>query len=488
MDQSISEQALDDLLSVIRRVKQTDQDQPPSTEKKRSSARNLVHYRAFRSEDISAMQERLGRLGLSRFARAEGHVLFSLRQVEKILKIMLGEESDTGTMDGPTYNEALRQLAENTRRLLGDRPERRRMMIMVTLPSEAATDPEVTDTLVSNGMNCARINCAHDDPEAWERMIQNARKAAEKQGRSLRIAMDLGGPKIRTSDIRSDLTDKKGRPFLLIRKGDEVILTGEDIQTDNKRHVIPMTLPEILPYIASGERVFFDDGKIEGIVRGAGSEGVYLEITKALPGGSKLRADKGINLPDSELRIGGLTAKDREDFAFVARHADIVNFSFVNTPADLDELYKLVDRHNAHKLGIILKIETKRAYNNLASLLLHTMQRENPFGVMIARGDLAIEAGWENMGYIQREILRTCTAAHLPIIWATQVLENLAKRGIPARSEMTDIAQSLKAECVMLNKGPFINEALQFLDQFLIRGEMFQQKNKSMLPSLHELI
>ena len=110
---------------------------------------------------------------------------------------------------------------------------------------------------------------------------------------------------------------------------------------------------------------------------------------------------------------------------------------------------------NANDIGIILKIETQAGFKNLPGILLAAMQ-SYPIGVMIARGDLAIEGGWQNLAGMQEEIMSLCAAAHIPIVWATQVLETLSKKGIPSRAEITDAAMAQQAECVMLNKGPHI--------------------------------
>jgi len=109
-----------------------------------------------------------------------------------------------------------------------------------------------------------------------------------------------------------------------------------------------------------------------------------------------------------------------------------------------------------------------------------------PIGVMIARGDLAIETGWKNFASIQEEILRICEAAHIPDVWATQVLESLAKKGVPTRSEITDAAMSQRAECVMLNKGVYINKAVKMLDKILRRMQHFQKKKETILPKLSD--
>jgi pyruvate kinase len=103
---------------------------------------------------------------------------------------------------------------------------------------------------------------------------------------------------------------------------------------------------------------------------------------------------------------------------------------------------------------------------------------------MIARGDLAIETGWKNFASIQEEILRICEAAHVPDVWATQVLENLAKKGVPSRAEITDAAVANRAECVMLNKGYYITKAVKMLDKILCRMQRFQKKKDTLLPRL----
>ena len=200
--------------------------------------------------------------------------------------------------------------------------------------------------------------------------------------------------------------------------------------------------------------------------------------------GSKLRALKGINFPDSRFGFSGLTKKDREDLPFVVRNADIINFSFVNKPEDVAELYEELSLLDTPvQMGIICKIETQLGYENLIPILLAAMKSKN-IGIMIARGDLAIETGWHNLGKIQDEILSLCGAAHIPVVWATQVLEGLAKKGLPSRSEITDATAALKAECIMLNKGKYILDAISLLDSILSKMEPSQNKKEPMLAKL----
>ncbi|MDX1406525.1 MAG: pyruvate kinase, partial [Saprospiraceae bacterium] len=186
--------------------------------------------------------------------------------------------------------------------------------------------------------------------------------------------------------------------------------------------------------------------------------------------------------PASDLKVRGLTPKDREDLAFVVQHADIVNMSFVNTADDVNDLLGALNELGADgKIGVVLKIETERAYLNLTRILLAGMQTY-PLGIMIARGDLALEVGWHNLAPTQREIMKLCHAAHVPDIWATQVFENLAKQGVPSRAEMTDVWVAQRSECVMLNKGPFIIDAIRMLDMILTKMEPYRDKNDDLLP------
>ena len=246
---------------------------------------------------------------------------------------------------------------------------------------------------------------------------------------------------------------------------------------------IPCSLPEVFRDARPGERILFDDGKIGGIIRRVEPDLIEVTITQAGLRGGKLRPDKGINLPDTALHLPALTAKDLEDLDFAATAADMVGFSFVRTPDDLGHLQHELAARGAQRVGIVLKIETRQGFENLPRLLLAGL-RTPPLGVMVARGDLAVELGFERMAEVQEEILWLCEAAHVPVIWATQVLESLTKKGAPSRAEVTDAAMSGRAECVMLNKGPYVVDAVRFLHDVLHRMEDHQQKKRAMLRKL----
>jgi pyruvate kinase len=157
--------------------------------------------------------------------------------------------------------------------------------------------------------------------------------------------------------------------------------------------------------------------------------------------------------------------------------------SFVKTVDDVRELRALLQLKGKRQPAIVLKIETRRGFENLPAMLLEAMKAPC-CAVMIARGDLAVECGFERMAEVQEDILWLCEAAHVPVNWATQVLETLAKEGLPSRAEVTDAAMANRAECVMLNKGPYVVEAVKALDDIIRRMHGHQAKKRSMLREL----
>jgi pyruvate kinase len=241
--------------------------------------------------------------------------------------------------------------------------------------------------------------------------------------------------------------------------------------------------PEVFRFISAGDPIYLNDGKINGVVKSVSDEELLIEITHAKATGSRLRADKGINFPKSDIALLGLTETDKANLELVVKYTDAVSLSFVRKPGDIVALQTELQKYPSSNIGIIAKIETVKAFNDLPRLLLTTMCRY-PAGVMIARGDLAVECGWERLAEIQEEILWMCEAARLPVIWATQVLDRGTKKGRPSRAEITDAAMSQRADCVMLNKGPYILAAINMLDNILRRMQGHQQKKAPKLRKL----
>ncbi len=573
----------------------------------RDSARNLMHYLALRRRDLRPLQLRLATLGLSSLGRAESHVLATVDAVLEVLRSLANRPWQPPAQEaaGVDFARGERLLAEHTECLLGAATPGRGVRIMVTMPSEAADDYLLVHNLLQQGMDCMRINCAHDDAAAWLRMIEHLRRAERSQGRSCRVVMDLAGPKLRTGPLepgpkvvrirpRHDvygrvttparvwltaeaspqpppspasaclpvpatwlarlhsgepikLTDARGarrtlkivdvidggcwaeaiRPAyivpgtilshehgkgkgddgkapvgdlpagentLALKEGDLLVLTrdlkpGRPATYDSGGQIltpamIGCTIPEVFEDVQPGEAIWFDDGKIGGSIERVEPLRALVRITHARLNGEKLRADKGINLPESDLRLAAMTDKDLEDLSFVAQHADVIELSFANTAQDVESLQQHLAQLGSRQPAIVLKIETRRGFEDLPDMLLSAMQAPC-CGVMIARGDLAVECGFERLAEVQEEILWICEAAHVPVIWATQVLETLARVGMPSRAEITDAAMGHRAECVMLNKGPHVVSAVRVLDDILRRMQAHQAKKSAMLRELH---
>lgn len=611
-------QLLDELQQLIQHVLEhgavrisqkvdTDTDQPLS-----KSIVNLAQYLALRELDLRPLQEKLAEAGLSSLGRAEPHVLANLLNVQAMISRAVGNPvTAKTTLPYPEFREGFDILENNANKVLGKSRQPRLTRVMVTMPSEAATDYEMVYNLVKGGMDIARINCAHDDMFTWHPMIKHIQRAGAELNSPCRVLMDLAGHKIRTGAIASDthtLTlkvkqDSNGNPLNVIRfrftradqsqqpvvdksqneyllpvpKGCYSKLTEGDRFTlidarGKKRHIeimfsselgelvgqcrkslhltthtqiswqrqidkayrdlksfsfvnleplpekillhvgdelilhknaidghpaklsadgellspahISCTLPQIIDALEQGAPVWIDDGKISAYVIKKTADFVVLRISKTGPKGAKLAADKGMNFPETALNLPPLTDKDQQDLNFISKHADMVGFSFVETAGDMRALITELQQRDAGHLPIVAKIETARAVKNLPDILFAGMLSQ-PMAVMIARGDLAVELGSVRMAEIQEEILWLCEAAHVPVIWATQVLESIAKHGVRSRPEFTDAAMGVRAECVMLNKGPYILEALCSLNEVLTRMQHHQRKKISRLRALH---
>ena len=454
-----------------------------------SSGLNLAHYMALRRHDLRPLQAALMPWGLSSLGRLEARVMPSLDAVIATLGAICQVNPAASRpaiqefLEGDPCGicEAARLLHQQTEDVLGQTTTERRVRIMVTLPTEAASDGNFVRDLLQRGTNCVRINCAHDNAELWEAMIGNVRQAETDTGHPCKVLMDLAGPKPRLGAVVTP--NQKHRIF----KGECLILTHDLPSPKDTTHFqVTCTLPAVIDRLQVGATAWIDDGRIGAIVESLTDQGVLLRITHASLKGSKLLPDKGLNFPDTDLQLSPLTDKDRQDLDFVSAHADIVGYSFVQSADDIKLLQQELAARmkQPREIAIMAKIETPQAVSNLPELMVQAAGQQ-PFAVMIARGDLAIAIGYQRLAEIQEEILWLCEAAHIPVIWATQVLENLVKKGIPSRAEMTDAAMAERTECVMLNKGPFVAEAVTILDDVLARMQEHQLKKTPQLRALH---
>jgi pyruvate kinase len=435
----------------------------PAAEKASSRALNLSHYIALRSHDLNDLQMRLSERGLSSLGRSEAKVALTLDTLIATLRRLTGE-TDVLYPAPEVMHAAASELEAEADRMFGKREKGApRVRVMATLPPEAATDPALVDNLIAAGMDCARINCAHDDPDAWARMAASVREAATRRQKPCKILMDIGGPKSRILKV-------KAPPKTRLVRGDRVVLVEELVEKTREPIAFSLNFPELVDQLEIGSDVFIDDGKAAARVVGKSAGRAEIEVYAAREKGVRLKPGKGVNFPSTELDLPPLTSKDFRDLDFIAEHADLVGFSFVQRVDDIellqDHLVARAPKREPH--GIVLKIETPLAVRNLPRLILQSAAH-NPTAVMIARGDLAVELGFARLTEMQEEILWLCEAAHTPVVWATQVLDNFVRDGVASRAEMTDAAMAQGAECVMLNKGPYLAEGVAFLRDVLAR-------------------
>lgn len=449
------------------------------------SAQNLAYYLALRRRDIRDIQSELTPWGLSSLGRLESRTLNNLDAVLTSLSAIAGKDSEWSYPSHDSHITGQEQLSKNACEQFGDKPKSRHTRIMVTLPTEAAKNDKFLRQLVTCGMNVARINCAHDNEKTWKKMVDNVRTAAKEEQTEVKILMDIAGPKIRTDWVFTTLKKPKVRP------GDMWRLT-KDNKTLPLAHDVKVTagcsIPEIFETLKKGDPVLYDDGTIESEVVEITENGAVLKVRRTRTGKSvRVKAEKGLNFPKSQFDLDMLTKQDKKDLGFAVKHADILGLSFVKDADDIKkvqkELVKQTDEKRAAEIPLMAKIETVQAVENLPAIIM-TAAGKNPFSVMIARGDLAVETGYSRLAELQQEIMWICEAADIPVVWGTEVLDNMVSSGIPTRAEVTDAAESERAECVMLNKGDYLPEGVAFLSEILGKMQEHQYKKTSRLRAL----
>lgn len=261
--------------------------------------------------------------------------------------------------------------------------------------------------------------------------------------------------------------------------GDTLLINATGSCDDPKQAVLALDSAAILEQVQEGERVLLDDGKIVALVQAKRADGLLCRVQKTSKNPVRLRAGKGMAFPDSRLSTPRLPEQDELALEFALAHADGVGISFVNSAADVALVGKRIRAAGRPGFGMILKLETHGAMRNLGSILFEALKYD-PVGIMIARGDLAVELTFERLAEMQEELLWFGEACHLPVIWATQVLDSMTHTGLATRAEITDAAMSMRAECVMLNKGPHIASATRMLSAIIRKMEAHQYKKRAL--------
>ena len=338
---------------------------------------------------------------------------------------------------------------------------RRRTKIVCTL-GPATRSLEAIRSLIRAGMDVARLNFSHGTHEEHDRTAAWVRQAAEEAGRPVALLQDLSGPKIRTGLLRGR------RPVTLVA-GQTLRLTPDQIQGSARR--ISVTYPQLAQDVRQGGRILLSDGLIELRVLKT-SQG---EVETQVVNGGVLGEHKGVNLPGARLSIESLTPKDEEDLACGIRLAvDYVAISFVRKASDVRRVKDLLARLNA-QIPVVAKLEKPEAIRNLDSILAVSD------GVMVARGDLGVELPLERVPLIQKEIIEKASAARIPVITATQMLESMTQNPRPTRAEASDVANAILdgTDAVMLSaetaSGQYPIQAVETMARI---AEQADQKNE----------
>jgi pyruvate kinase len=311
--------------------------------------------------------------------------------------------------------------------------------------------------LAAAGMNVMRLNFSHGSFDEHQVRVENLRKIMKDQGKNFAILQDLGGPKIRIGTFK----DKS----IMLTPGEKFILTTDEVEGTQER--VHINYPELPKEVKPGINIMIQDGtkKLE-VVEVKGND----IITKVVVGG-RLSNHKGVNVPGANLSVKSLTEKDRADLEFgIKNNVDFIALSFVRHASDISELRQILNERGS-KAQIIAKIETPEALDVIDDII------SAADGIMIARGDLAIEIPAEEVPIVQKLIIHKCNSVGKPVITATQMLESMIKNPVPTRAEVSDIANAIidGTDAIMLSEettlGDFPVEAVEIMTRIATRVE-----------------
>lgn len=295
-----------------------------------------------------------------------------------------------------------------------------RTKIVATI-GPASNSPQTIRRMILAGMTVARINFSHGNHETHTETIHTLRRIAAEENKILAILGDLQGPKIRVGNVRAG--------------GISLALDDEVSFTPHRGQPAMIHLPhqELFDSVAIGARLVIGDGEVEFNVIEKQPDVLRCRVTVA----GILESRKGINAPHTDMGISSITAKDREDLALIcALDLDFVALSFVRHEKDIEELRDLM-REQGNVIPVIAKIEKNEAITRIKKII-HTAD-----GIMVARGDLGIEAGAEHVPSLQKQIIKLCNHAGKPVITATQMLQSMIYHPQPTRAEASDVANAI---------------------------------------------
>jgi pyruvate kinase len=464
-------------------------------EPRRASATNLLDYVFLRQHDLQDLQKGLSLYGLSSLGRLEHDVEPHL---SKVLDVMNRLDETAASAVGPrlqAYKALGRDRLRKAIQELFGPSEHDGPHFMVTVPKKALLCVDSCRQLIRNGLQIARYNCSKEDSAVLAQAAQTMREASRLEGKSIKLSFELGGPKIRVQSIqtkRGMLRLTVDAPF--INNETEAKETSSSLKKVSIKpgQILELRWPRECGSVSPGTRFLFDDGRWEGLAHHvrtpdsapSGHVQILLEVTRVNDQPAVIKKGQGCSCPGQLAHLDTLTAKDRADLAVLLPFADLIGVSFLRNADDVRRLKTIVDDSGRSDIGIILKIETQSALNDLTRILLEALTLPKA-GIMIARGDLAMELGFSRLLDVQQELLWFSAAAHLPVIWATQVLEQLASTGVPTRAEVSDVAKAAEADCIMINRGRYMESTLQFLRAAVTAAGAHKDKRFYRMRHLH---
>jgi pyruvate kinase len=300
---------------------------------------------------------------------------------------------------------------------------------IVATVSDLRCDVEFITELFEAGTNVIRLNTAHQTMEDTLRVITNVRKVSDK----IALLLDTKGPEIRTckSEYKIDL-----------KKGDIIKIRG-DAQGMSTPEYICVTHTQFADEVNVGQKILVDDGEIELVVNSKEGDTLVCEATND----GLIKPRKSVNVPNVSFSLPALSDKDREYIQFAIEHdLDYIAHSFVRNQDDVRQIQEILDAKKS-KIKIIAKIENQEGVDNIDEIL------QVVYGIMVARGDLAIEVPYEKIPGVQKMLINKCIEARKPVIIATQMLHSMIKNPRPTRAEVTDVANAIysKTDAIMLS-------------------------------------
>ncbi len=342
----------------------------------------------------------------------------------------------------------------------------RRAKIVATIGPSSDSE-EMLRKMIESGLNVARLNFSHGTHQGHGEVIARIRRLSAELNKPVTILQDLQGPKLRVGDLPKEGVELKSGEDILLKPVEEVVETEED---GHETTVIPMDVPNLVKSVHPGNRILLDDGHME------------LEVSKVLPHslearvvlGGVLKSHKGVNLPGALLEFPSLSEKDIEDLKFgLQQQVDVVAISFVRTAEDVQRVRDVIHQTDPSQslMPIIAKLERPEAIENLEAIL------DAADGVMVARGDLAVETSPASVPIIQKKIIEAANRKARMVITATQMLESMISNPRPTRAEASDVANAIfdGSDAVMLSgetaSGQYPLEAVEMMARIVKEAE-----------------